>query len=358
MRAMAREGRLRSLMRRQGCGYVLISDPVSVAYYSGFRASRVYLLLSRRKKLLFTDGRYREAAKKFCARRPDVRFVEIGQKAPETVVSFIPAGSRVGVESNTLSVDRFADLRRAGGSLHWRRLGSSVVDIASVKNSEEIGAIRRAARIGDRAFKRFCSRLRPGITEVEAAAELERLCREYGAEAASFPTIVLFGPRSALPHGFPGRRRLRKGDFVLTDFGCVVSGLCSDMTRTKVFGKAGEKQRGIYDTVLRAQRTARRAVGPGVKASEVDRSARTVIDEAGYGEFFIHATGHGVGRRVHERPRLSDNDSTVLEAGMVVTIEPGIYVPGVGGTRIEDMVLVADTGSQLLTHSPRRGIEI
>lgn len=218
--------------------------------------------------------------------------------------------------------------------------------------------MRRAARIGDAAFARIVTELRPGISEHETALLLEEHCRALGSEGPSFDTIVLFGARSALPHGRPGSARLKRGDFVLLDFGCMLGGLCSDMTRTVVFGKASETQTRVYKTVLSAQTVGRKAVRAGVGVAEVDKAARDVIIAAGYGDFFGHATGHGVGRRIHEAPRVAQKSKAVLTPGAVVTVEPGIYLPDVGGVRIEDMVVVTGSGANVLTRAPRQLMEI
>jgi Xaa-Pro aminopeptidase len=186
---------------------------------------------------------------------------------------------------------------------------------------------------------------------------LEDLCKKYGSEKPSFDTIVLFGPNSALPHGRPSDRKLKKGDWILFDFGCTVRGFCSDMTRTIVFGKAGDRQKQIYSIVLAAQGKAKQKIRPGIQACEIDMYARTVIDKAGYGDTFGHATGHGVGLQIHESPRLFKNNTTTLVPDMVVTVEPGIYISGFGGVRIEDMVVVTKKGYRSLTRTPRTLLE-
>jgi Xaa-Pro aminopeptidase len=196
------------------------------------------------------------------------------------------------------------------------------------------------------------------MTEREACAFLEERCRQYGSESPSFDTIVLFGRRSAFPHGRPAARKLRAGDFALFDFGCTVKGYCSDMTRTVVMGRASEAQKAIHATVQEAQRRAREMVKTGVPASRVDKEARACITDAGYGEWFKHATGHGIGRRVHECPRIHEKNAVALKRGMVCTIEPGIYRPDIGGVRIEDMVVVTDTGPDVLTRTSRRLMEL
>jgi len=187
---------------------------------------------------------------------------------------------------------------------------------------------------------------------------LESLCQRYGSEKPPFDTIVLFGNRSALPHGEPSERKLKQGDWMLFDFGCTIQGFCSDMTRTVIMGKADNRQRQIYNVVLDALEQAKRAVYPGVTAAEVDSCARSVIEKAGYGDAFGHATGHGAGLRVHEAPRINKGSDGVLSEGMVFTIEPGIYLKGFGGVRIEDMVVVTGKGPRCLTKTSRRLLEL
>ena len=196
------------------------------------------------------------------------------------------------------------------------------------------------------------------MSEKEVAYRLEELCRMYGSEKPSFDTIVLFGARSALPHGKPSNRRLKSGDWLLFDFGCTVQGYFSDMTRTVVMEKANKKQKYIYDIVATAQERAKKAIRPGVEACFVDSKARSVIEEAGYGETFGHPTGHGLGLIIHEKPSINKNIKTVLSKNMVFTIEPGIYINGFGGVRIEDMMVVTETGARSLTKSPRELLEI
>jgi Xaa-Pro aminopeptidase len=196
------------------------------------------------------------------------------------------------------------------------------------------------------------------MTELDIMRILENLCAEYGSEKPAFDTIVLFGKRSALPHGRPGKRRLRAGDFVLVDFGCTVNGFCSDMTRTFVYGRASNEQREIYGIVFQAQSRARKAARAGLTGKELDAVARDLITKNGYSDFFGHGTGHGIGLRVHESPRVNKKNDAALPENCVVTIEPGIYIPNMGGVRIEDMAVLQKHGAAALTHSPRKLVEL
>ncbi len=348
----------RKLLRKHNCTHLLVSDPIDCEYLSGFRSSSIFILLGRKSQFLLTDFRYRQTATEFCRTHPGWKFVEVSESSFSTLSSLISRGSRLGIESNTLTVDQFDQLKKHGKNAKLVKLSSGITELFRPKLPSEIRQISRAARIGDTALEQTLPAIRLGMTELELQKKLESKCAELGSEGPSFETIVLFGKRSALPHGVPSKRRLRKGDWILIDFGCTVKGFCSDMTRTMVAGDATEKQREMYSVVQEAQRRGRRAVREKIPASEVDRFTREFIDEQGYAESFGHATGHGVGRRIHEGPRVSRKDSSPLSSGMVITVEPGVYLPELGGVRIEDMVCVTPTGGRVLTHFPRELLEI
>jgi len=240
----------------------------------------------------------------------------------------------------------------------WVPLKGDVDALRQIKSEEELEYLEKAEAIGDLAFEKILTILKPGMTELEVAAELEYQMKKAGAENFSFSTIVASGLNSSMPHAIPGEKKLEEGDFVTMDFGCTYKGYCSDMTRTVVLGKASEKQKEIYNTVLKAQLAALDAIKAGVTGKSVDKVARDIITEAGYGECFGHGLGHSVGLFIHEEPRLSPAGETVLEENMIETVEPGIYVPGFGGVRIEDMVAVTKDGCKNFTHSPKELIEI
>ena len=237
-------------------------------------------------------------------------------------------------------------------------LGSALDGLRVIKNEEELAWMERAEQIGDEAFSYILGELRPGISELEVAAKLEYFMRSNGAEKVSFDAIVASGLNSAMPHAVPTGKLLEKGDFVTLDFGCKYQGYCSDMTRTVVIGKADSRQKEIYQIVLDAQLAALEGLRPGMTGAEGDRLAREAIEKAGYGEYFGHGLGHSVGLEIHEKPALSMKDQTVLCPGMIETVEPGIYIPGFGGVRIEDMVVLTETGIRNLTSSPKELIEV
>lgn len=348
----------RKLLRTHRVSHILVSGPTDVEYLSGFHSTCAFLLVSQRRNVLFTDSRYREAAVGFVAKRPEWWFAEIRDGNFAVLRKYIRSGSTVGIQSDIVTVDQSGLLRKSLRGVRFAKLGKEVAELTHVKLPRELRAMRRAADIGDRALAALRDKLQPGMTERAAARGLDELCRSMGADGPSFDTIVLFGAHSALPHGVPGNRRLRTGDWILCDFGCVVDGFCSDMTRTLVMGHAGERKKQVYRIVREAQRCGRHAVRAGVAANEVDKQVRNVIDGEGLGKAFGHATGHGLGRRVHEGPRVSRTDTTTLKKNMVVTIEPGVYIKRFGGVRIEDMLLVTDSGCRCLTRSPRELIEV
>ncbi len=349
---------VRKYLRRYRLSHILVSDAVHARYISGFDSSNVYLLISARKNILFTDFRYRDIATQFCRRNQNWHFVEIKQKGFTFLRPYIKPQSRVGVQSDLLTLDAYDAIRKQLKGVRLVKLHDALSFIPAVKLSHERVAMQKAAAIADRAFAALLPEIRIGMSEKEVARRLEELCRKYGSERPSFDTIVLFGARSALPHGKPSHRRLRAGDWLLFDFGCTVKDYFSDMTRTVVKGEASKRQKYIYDIVARAQRSAKKAIRPGVEACFIDGKARSIIEEAGYGDAFGHPTGHGVGRMIHEKPSINKNIRTVLSENMVFTIEPGIYINGFGGVRIEDMMVVTKNGARSLTKSPRELLEI
>lgn len=357
-RAVSRLAGLKSFRKKASYTFLLLSDPVDIAYAGGFVSSNAMLLIGPRSNLLFTDFRYHSAATQFCARNSGWKFIPVQNSIVDELPLYVPAGSHVGFQSDRMTVDEFNRLKKCLRKVRFSGCAEEIERLFMVKQPAELAAMRKAARIGDTAFMKLLGDITPGVSELELARRLERYCTELGSQKPSFDTIVLFGERTALPHGRPGAKRLRPGMFVLVDFGCTVEGFASDMTRTVVFGKATKRQRMIYETVFSAQRNARECARAGMAANALDELARTPIDRAGYGEQFGHALGHGVGRRIHEAPRLSSKVTMKVPAGTVVTIEPGIYLPGFGGVRIEDMAVMRPGGIELLTHSPRELLEL
>lgn len=351
--------KLEDIFREKKAEALLITDPYNMRYISGFRGGEGMLFLTRDRRALITDSRYTEAA----SQETDFEVIEENRGHRRTAILrelFSETGAEAaGYEDQSLRCSEFAILRNALPEVkHWIPLGGSADCLRRIKTPEELEYLRRAEAIGDEAFQALLPLLKPGMTELEAAAELEYQMKKRGAEGFSFDTIMASGIHSSMPHAIPSEKKLEAGDFITMDFGCVYRGYCSDMTRTVVLGKADEKQKEIYGIVLRAQKAALELIRAGLPGSRVDREAREIIEKAGYGDCFGHGLGHSVGLYIHEEPRLSPGDDTILEPGMIETVEPGIYVPGFGGVRIEDMVAVTEEGCENLTHSPKELMEL
>ena len=329
---------------------LLVTHPPNVRYLCGFTGSAGALLLGNAGRVFFTDGRYTQQAKE----QVEGARVVIGRTNPVSAAARLlqKRGRRevLGVEAEHMTLAGRAGLTRElprGNRL--RPLSYVVERQRMMKDEEEIGKIRAAVLLASGLFEQIIKFVRPGVYESDVAAELEYAARKAGAQEMSFPTIVASGKRSALPHGRASRQRIPERGFVVFDFGVILDGYCSDMTRTLYVGRPSEQARNMYNAVRDAQQAGLDAVGAGVSAGEVDQAARQVLRRAGWGRYFTHSTGHGVGLEIHEPPRLASGERELLCAGMVVTVEPGAYVPEEGGVRIEDMVVVGNRASEVLT---------
>jgi Xaa-Pro aminopeptidase len=350
-------------LNNSGVSGLLVTHLPDVRYLCGFTGSSAALAVTRRSARLFTDGRYRTQADE----EVKVAKVEIVSGAPGVAavqwLSAQPGTANAGFDPSHTTVSEFARLKAGLASGLRRRflqpLEAPVVEaLRMVKDPEELTLMREAALLGCRLFDHILTFLAPGLREIDVAAELEHQARVLGAEGMSFETIVASGPRSAMPHGRATVARLPRRGFLTLDFGVILNGYCSDMTRTIHLGAPSEKERNAYAAVLEAQESAVAAVASGVTCGEVDEAARGVLRSAGLAEAFSHSTGHGVGLEIHEPPRVGTGQTTRLLPGMVVTIEPGIYLQGEFGIRIEDMVAVTRTGCEVLTPSPKALIEV
>jgi len=340
---------------------LLIGHPPNLRYLCGFSGSTGALLVDSGGSVFFTDGRYTEQA------HVEVRGakIAIGRKLPLTAaaewVGRRAQGKRagaIGVEGEHLSIAAHHRLAEAlPKHVRLREAPPLVEQARMVKDAEEVEAIRAAVSAGARLFDRALEVIRPGVREIEVAAEMEYAARRAGTDAMSFETIIAAGARSALPHGRASEAMIG-GGFVVCDFGVILHGYCSDRTRTVYVGSAPEEARRLYAVVLAAQEAAIAAVEPGVSVSQVDRAARKVLQENGLAKHFTHSTGHGVGLEIHEAPRVARGQQEVLRSGMVITIEPGVYLPGKWGVRIEDMVVVTDGGCEVLTPTQKEFIVI
>lgn len=330
-----------------GVGAVLFFEMKNIRYLTGFTGSDGVFLLLPDKGVLLVDGRYITQAGE---EAPQCDVVQYRDKI-SGVVSALRGGEvkRAGFEAAVLSVDLYEKLREKLAPGLLKPLTEALIGLRSVKDDQEVLLMRKAVDIATDALLQVIELMRPGVEERAVALEMDYRMRALGSEETSFPTIVASGVNAALPHARPGPRKLADGDAVVIDFGAVHAGYRSDETCTFVLGRAGEKFREVYAIVKDAHDRAIEAVRAGATCREIDRIARQVIEKNGYGPYFSHGTGHGVGLDVHEAPRLSVLSDQVLEAGMVVTIEPGIYLPGHWGVRIEDMVLVKENDCDILT---------
>lgn len=337
---------IRKQLEAKKADVFLVTNPVNRRYLTGFTGSAGLVWISTDKQAILTDFRYIEQVKTEC---PDWELVKI-EDPINTLKALISEQNinKIAYEKDHVTVGQLQQWEEKL-SVEFIPIAGWVQELRMIKDKEEIEYIRKAAKIGDEAFADLLPNIRPGTTERDLALELEFLMRKAGADGMSFEPIVAAGPQSALPHARPGERILSVGDFVVFDFGCIVKGYCSDMTRTVVIGEPEEKHLIIYDLVLKAQMESLSAVAPGRTGAEIDAIAREIINDAGYGEYFGHGLGHSVGLEIHENPRLSKNDNTILRPGMVVTVEPGVYLPDFGGVRIEDLVVVTEEGYEVLT---------
>ncbi len=365
-------GALRRKLTRAGLPGLLVTHLPDLRYLSGFTGSSAALAVARRTVRLFTDSRYAtQAAEEVEAAR--AAEVEIVKGSPAVAaVQWLAAQAGLAAQPGVTMAGfdpahtTAADLKRWKAELPSRLRRSFLEEVPApfveqlrmVKDDDELEVMAEAALAGCQLFEGILEFLRPGIAEIDVAAELEHKARMMGAEGMSFETIVASGVRSALPHGRATAARLPRRGFVTLDFGIILNGYCSDMTRTVFLGKPKPGERKAYEAVLEAQENAVNAVAPGASCAEVDEAARGILRREGFVEAFSHSTGHGVGLEIHEPPRVGAGQSTRLQPGMVVTIEPGIYLAGQFGIRIEDMVAVTRTGGQVLTPAPKALVEI
>lgn len=358
-----RIGQLRRRLTRAGLHGLVVTHLPDLRYLSGFTGSSGALAVTRRAARLFTDGRYITQA----SVEVDAAQVEIVSNAPSlAAVQWLAAQPGVEFAGFDPAWTSVAELARWRSALPARLRRSFLTALASplveslrmVKDEDELALMIEAALMGCKLFEHVLGFIRPGLEEIEVAAELEHQARLMGAEGMSFETIVASGTRGALPHGRASTAKLPRNGFVTLDFGVVLKGYCSDMTRTVFLGQPRAKERAIYNAVLEAQEAAVAAVAPGVSCGQVDEAARSVLRKVELDEAFSHSTGHGVGLEIHEPPRIGAGQTSRLLTGMVVTIEPGVYLAGQLGLRIEDMVAVTPSGGQVLTPATKALIEL
>jgi len=352
-----RRARLCGLLSSEALDAFLISHPINVSYLAGFGGDASHLVVAGDKTILVSDGRFTTQIAEECPgletyiRPPTQTIVHASAQVLEQV-----GARQVGFESGHLTVADFQTLQEQAKTVSWKPGTDWVERFRKIKDADEIAQIRAAIHMAQQAFAMFRAMLRPEDDEKSLADAMEMYVRRAGGKCTSFPTIVGVGPRAALPHAPPSTSRVRDSNQLLVDWGAGGPFYKSDLTRvllTHNNGPINGKLQEVYGVVLAAQQAAIATVRPGVQAKEVDAAARTVIAQAGYGEYFTHSVGHGIGLQVHEAPFLRANTETALAPGMVVTIEPGIYLPDWGGVRIEDDVLVTPDGREVLTSLPR-----
>jgi Xaa-Pro aminopeptidase len=349
-----RIGQLREKMDDKGLDGFFVSQPENRRYISGFTGSAGYVLVTPDKALLLVDFRYTEQAGKQAG---NLEVHEVKGRPEEALPPFLEqlGGTRWGFESAHVTVALHSRIEPvfAEAGIEMEGVEGLVEEVRAVKDAEEAARLREAVRITDEAFSHLLEWVRPGVTEREASWEIEKYMREHGAERLSFPTIFASGPNGAMAHALAGERRISPGEPIVIDMGAVYEGYCADMTRTICLGEADERFWEIYRLVQKAQESAQAGMRAGLSGIEVDRMARQVIEDGGYGDQFGHGLGHAVGLAVHETPRLSPLSEDTLVSGVTITVEPGIYIPGWGGVRIEDIVLVQEDGVEILTQSTK-----
>jgi Xaa-Pro aminopeptidase len=348
----ARLEKLRVELQEQGLRALLITNATNRHYMTGFTGSSGFVIITDSKAYLLTDFRYMTQAPQQAV---GYEVIEHASKAMVTVKGLLDSLgiSKVGFEQNDMTFGAYRSTADVLSGIDLVPTDGLVEKLRLVKDAAELAVLQEAADLADQTFTHILSYIRTGTKEMDIALEIEMFMRKNGATSTSFETIVASGERSALPHGKASDRIIQTNEFVKLDYGAYYKSYCSDITRTVVVGKPTDKHKEIYHIVLEAQLEALDKIKPGMTGKEADAIARNVIGRYGYGDFFGHGTGHGLGMEIHEAPRLSMQVDTVLRPGMTVTVEPGIYLPGFGGVRIEDDIVITDTGIHILTHSSK-----
>jgi Xaa-Pro aminopeptidase len=346
---LARQERLRALMETRRVPFMLVTHLANIRYLTGFTGSSGIVLLGPRTGSLWVDPRYTLQAHE---QAEGVEVIEEKEALLKGAASWLRKNGvrEASFEASTISFAQFEHIRKeAGDSFQLKPAGDLIEDLRIVKDRGEIEAIRKAGKVTAEVFAQILPLVRPGVVEQDLAAEVEYRMRKKGAEGAAFETIVASGPRSAHPHARPTSKALQDCELVIFDLGAILSGYAADMTRTVFLGDPTRRVRSLYSNVLKAQEGAIRSVQDSTPTGEVDSTARRILARHGLARYFTHSTGHGVGLEIHERPRLGKGDTTFLRSGSVVTVEPGVYLEGVGGIRLEDTVLVGPEGPEILT---------
>lgn len=344
--------KLRQSLSREQVQAIIIDSSVNRRYLSGFNGSAGTLLITTEASYLLTDFRYQTQA---AQQAPGFEVIIYASQPFEDIKSLLQKHgvAKLGFEQDIVSFAQFKRYESAFAGVELVATSGIVEQIRQVKDEQELAIIKEAAQLADDTFAHILNYIKPGVRELDIALEMEMFMRKNGATSTSFETIVASGERSALPHGVASERIIGRDEFVKLDFGAYYKGYCSDITRTVFVGKPSEKHLEIYNIVLEAQLHGLKHIKAGMSGLEADALCRNVIAGYGYGEQFGHGTGHGIGMEIHEAPRLSRLSDTLLTPGMTVTVEPGIYIPGFGGVRIEDDIVITESGNQILTSSPK-----
>ncbi|MEO1998823.1 MAG: Xaa-Pro peptidase family protein [Planctomycetaceae bacterium] len=355
---MSQLERLQSAMQAADLSAFIVSDPINVRWLTGFTGSFAYVIVSETSGILISDSRYTLQAREQVSVLPTATFAN-----PVKVDDFLYEHlqkldvTRLGFDQHQVSFAKHSEWKNTFAGIELTGHDDPITDLRAIKTSSEIDSIRAACRLADDCMAHVTDGMQPGITELELLTRLETFLRSHGSET-SFDPIIVSGPRSARPHGVPSLRALEVGDLVTIDLGAVVDGYCSDITRTVVMGPASERQREVYAAVLGAEQLGIEGLRPGANGREIDATVRSLLDESQLAQYFGHGLGHGLGTAVHDTGRLSPTMDQSIEAGQVWTVEPGVYIEGFGGIRIEDDVLVTDDGPEVLTFFPTQLLEL
>jgi Xaa-Pro aminopeptidase len=350
--------KIQEILEKENLDLLLITSLPNIRYLSGYSGTNGLILISSNKSLFLTDFRYKEQASE------QVKYLKVVIAERELILSLPtlsllrPKRLKLGFESNHLTCGTYRKLKALLPNCLLVPTENLIESLSVKKDQNEIDRIKKAVSITDRVFYEILDFVKPKVKEQDLAAEIEYKFKKYGSSAPFFETIVASGKRSALPHGVASSKRIEKGDLVTLDMGAVYDGYTADMTRTVVVGKANKRQKEVYNIVLKAQRQALSKVKPKIKACDLDKVARDIIKRAGYDKYFGHGLGHGIGGIIHAGPAINPRNQQLLEPGMVITVEPGIYIPNWGGVRIEDDVLITKRGCEILTKAEKGLIEV
>ena len=340
---------IKELLNKNKADAILIYNPKNRLWFSEFKSTEGYILITKRESILYVDGRYSTAAK-------------INAKNTDKIIQFGNVFELINKDLKALKITNLGFesefVSYLGYENYKKYLSANIIpidtrEIRSIKTNEEIALIHKACEISDKAFSNILKKIKPGMSELSVDSIIFSTYMSEGADEPSFPSIVVSGKRGALPHGRASEKLIKNNELVTIDFGCYYKGYASDITRTIAIGQPDSQLVEIYNIIKKAQEKGIMAIKPGIKTTEIDKICRDYIKAKGYGKYFIHSTGHGLGANVHEFPRVSPYCNVKLKPGMVITVEPGIYIPGLGGVRIEDDILVTDTGYQQLTSSKK-----